>query len=727
MKVSNDISGNNLVYKKQPVFSKQAAPIHTVNTVKTVSKNADTAISGIAKAKIAMDSVPEGYESSHRLILALKNNPEYTNIKKILDEYAFNYIEGQKFLNFDEGINLFDFLKNRNPERMFSNSKVINQVFQSHRINDLAPLFEKISKNSIHQLFLPFYEIENYGLLNVYNLAEIIDYINKKPELLPDRIDLDELSYYMDEAEKDGRIIDFHPEKIIPKLDKLSDFAKHSGENVFGLVAKDLYNKMFLSDGEYIEKLNPERFEVLKELVTDEETKILAQKLLYENPEFLTERTPKLSILSRNVEVVKKYAKLLSKNELDIYPLFSFQGDLGKLLKKIDSLTESILYDGTNMQYAINPENSRVLINDCNKYIDVYDAAMNPLFYEYRTGTNYIDRHVYNIRVEDKIHNTNFSVSEYQISDNSSSILSEIIKKGKHDTEILKESSHPGIYNYYKILPDNTKIPFIETISDENSISYEKNLESLDGTKTFVKYRKNDTFEKFNYEIKDKNGNLLAEKKATVKDLGNGNFEHIIDGNRYFVSHSDDAIVITNEKHGTQKRIVFNELIKNKTEEFKKVLRTFFADELEFISDKIRSVDSVKKLFDSRIISDIKPSDIKTSDIICAPEKPVMLHEIGHEKYRELSENKEFLEIYERERRLFKDNMPPIIQEMTAYFLEKTNNIKLKLVSTPFNEVAAEANVILNSPFFLNETCSRTHFLQQYFPKTIAFLIRHHL
>ena len=125
MKVSNDISGNSLAYKKQPVFSKQAAPIHTTNTVKTVSKNVDTAISGIAKAKIAMDSVPEGYEGSHRLILALKNNPEYTNIKQILDEYAFNYIEGQKFLNFDEGINLFDFLKNRNPERMFSNSKVI--------------------------------------------------------------------------------------------------------------------------------------------------------------------------------------------------------------------------------------------------------------------------------------------------------------------------------------------------------------------------------------------------------------------------------------------------------------------------------------------------------------------------------------------------------------------------------------------------------------------------
>ena len=726
MKVSNDPTRYTLL-QKQPANKQQPANFSAAQSY-TFSQKTSEAVSNIAKAKIAIDSsVPQGYEGAHRFMLALNNNPEYANIKNLLDDSALNYIEGQKFLNYDEGIKLLDFLKNRNPQRMYENSKTINRVFQNLRINDLAALFERINRNNVYQMFFPFYEIDNYGLLNAFNLTEIIDYINKKPELLPGNIDLDELSYYYDQEAKRGRITDFHPEKIIPELDKLSDFSKAAGEKAFGHVAKDVINKVLISDGEYVKKLNPERFEVLKAFASDVDTEKLIKKLLSESPEFLTETKPKLSVLLRNTEIIKKYAKLLSKKEIEISSIFAFQGDLEKLLQKLNKVMDSLLYDEGDMKYSINPENSRVLINDSNKYIDVYDAQMKPLFYETRHGLSYADRHVYNTKVEDKLHETVFSVSEYQNKKSSGPVLSEIIKNDKNSREILTEGRIDGIYDYYKLLPDNEKKSFIQTISDEKGITYKKELESLDGTKSVINYTKNEAGEIFDYTVKDKDGSIIGKKHIQVQKAGDNTFEHIINGNRFLVHHSDKAVSVKNARTGTEKTIVFSELIKNSLDKFTSRIKTFWADELEFLADNIKSIDSTEKLFDSKIVSDAEPSAQKTSEIIFAAEKPVILHELGHEKYRNEAINQELIQIFEYERRLFKDNMPPIIQDMTNYFLESNEHKKFRILTKPLTEAIAEINVILNTPFFLKETCARTHFLQQYFPKTIAFLMRRYL
>ena len=59
---------------------------------------------------------------------------------------------------------------------------------------------------------------------------------------------------------------------------------------------------------------------------------------------------------------------------------------------------------------------------------------------------------------------------------------------------------------------------------------------------------------------------------------------------------------------------------------------------------------------------------------------------------------------------MFKENMPPVIQDIANYFLEATEHVKMKISTIPIEEAAAETNVIINAPFFFKETCSRTHF-----------------
>ena len=723
MKVTDNTYGYTFTPKKTAANRHTGSVSFGQNS--EISKKASDAISYAAKAKIAAESVPEGYEGAHRLILALKNNPEYVNIRNILDEYALVHIEGQKFLNYDDGIRVFEQIKNKGGLK--KEAGYVNSVFQNQRVNDIAALFDKINKDKAFQLSLPFYEIEKCGLLNTFNLSEILGYINSKHELLPNCFDIDELTYFYEEKLKKGQIVDFRSDRIIPQLEKLSEFAKAAGEKAFGCVSKNLFTKTILSDGTYVQNLNPERFDILRELVSDDETEKLAKNMLHKKPEFLEERGTKLSILQRNTDIIKKYAKLINENEFDTYTLINFRGNLLKLLETLSGRTQGINYEKGDVKFSINPENSRVTINDGDRYVDVYDAQMHNLFDETRYGVNYIDKYVYRAQSKDKQNNIEYSVTQCEKKANSAPVLSEIVKSGINEKEVIQESSIDGIFDYYKLLPDNTKIPLTKISSDKNGVSYEKNLVSFDGTKTNVKYRKNNSFEAFDYIISDKDNNLLVKRQVQIKNAGNGFFEHFIDGKKYIVHHTEDAISVFNTQNGKPKTIMLKELIKNSYDEFESVLRTLFADELEFLNDRIKSIDSVEKLFDSRIVSDREPIELKSSDLICAPEKAVILHELGHEKFRNSSLCKEFYEIYEKERKMFKENMPPVIQDIANYFLEATEHVKMKISTIPLEEAAAETNVIINAPFFFKETCSRTHFLQQYFPRTIAFLMKHHL
>ena len=71
--------------------------------------------------------------------------------------------------------------------------------------------------------------------------------------------------------------------------------------------------------------------------------------------------------------------------------------------------------------------------------------------------------------------------------------------------------------------------------------------------------------------------------------------------------------------------------------------------------------------------------------------------------------------IYEYERMLFVANVPGFAVEQAGYFLKD-------ITSKGILETAAEANLIINAPVKWKNLGTRTIFLQQYFPKTIAYI-----
>ena len=722
MKISDDRTGYKNIYTTAAA-PKKAAAVNVLGA-NAISRNANDAVCSAAKAKIAID----GYEDACRLVNELVRNPEYRDVKNILDDKTIEFIKKQKFLKYESGIKAFDFLKTKSIGRLSENKKMINNVFSSQRINDLAVLFERINSEKAYQLSLPFYEIETCGLKNIYDLAEILGYINSKPEFCSEYADLYELTYLFEE--EGDRIIDFDPERIIPALERLSEYAKLTGENAFRLLEKNgLYNKIILSNGKYVEKINHERLNLLKRLTDTKSGNAIAGTIFKEIPDFITKKEPAAAVLEKNLEILKKYADILYKSGIKLAPLLNFEGNTEKLLQMIAAALNDMEDDEECFQYSILPENSRVLIDEGGRVINVYDKNLNRIFEEVTEEISKNGQFFYTTEVKDKLHDKRLTVVQTAKSEYALPVLSSITTKTKDTTDILKRGTIDGIYEYDRILNDGRVLHPVQTFNSDKSSGYKKVLTGFNGITTLVEYEKlkDGSLEFFDYVIKDKDNNILARKNIAKKKLYNGDYEHIINGRSYIVSHKEDGVSVLNTETGVEKFLNLKLFIKNKQNEFKEILKELPADVLEFAADKICFIESAPKLFDSRISSSLHPSDANRSEIFCVPDISVLLHELGHEKYNSIVDDKEFMEIFEKEQKLFKNNIPPVIQSLSDYFLTPDANNKFGILTKPASEAAAEINVILNTPFFLNETCARTHFLQQYFPETIAFLISRYL
>lgn len=94
-------------------------------------------------------------------------------------------------------------------------------------------------------------------------------------------------------------------------------------------------------------------------------------------------------------------------------------------------------------------------------------------------------------------------------------------------------------------------------------------------------------------------------------------------------------------------------------------------------------------------------------------------HEIGHEKADALDlENDEQLkQIYEQEKRAFTTHFPDIAAKQAGYFMRN-------IMANGFSETMAETNLIINCAQNWEDIGTRTMFLQQNFPKTIAYIAK---
>lgn len=359
--------------------------------------------------------------------------------------------------------------------------------------------------------------------------------------------------------------------------------------------------------------------------------------------------------------------------------------------------------------------------------------------------------------------------------------------------EKLRESKVPGNYEIYsyrkgadgKITKD---LIGLSEYDGDGGVHIEKNVESLNGTKTQTVYADDVQGNRLSYyRVTDANGKVLYENTEKFKKISDDHYQTFTNGQGYDIQYFDDRVVITKlDKNNKPTKEKIEYTIKDFTEEeYKK-----FYDELNskaeeageainnVTQDIIRTkkdlgkvdIDAILKdqniqehTIDRSLIPTLK--DLSGEDyfnlfgqtkilvgelsesgnaysinggIAVSKEQyeklSTLLHEAGHEHTARLNlvEDKELNEIYEREKAAFVNTFPDEAIETLEYFLannevfvQNKNNDLIRVKGMKgLDETTAESKLITKYKPQWELTQARTAMLQQYFPETIACIGR---
>ena len=301
-------------------------------------------------------------------------------------------------------------------------------------------------------------------------------------------------------------------------------------------------------------------------------------------------------------------------------------------------------------------------------------------------------------------------------------------KNGKKiRTEYATQSDVAGVLNIKHVTPDGKeKIISSATVDEKTGITtIKKNMTSVDGTKTEYLYEDDPQGNRISdYKITDKNGNVLLDNSLSFEVVSDNKFISSKNNEKYEITVEDKSINVKNAKTGEISTINFENYINGNTEKIISVMKQMPGEELIALSKNAKQLEGIDDIMYSTYGAVNKR--IKTGDNLF-----VMLHELGHAKdYGEVDvkeketltksifNNKQINEIFEKEKAQFDSAFPDAQRNHINYFIKSSD------VGDGIQEAIAESNALLNTRNKEDLFAIRSHYLQQYFPRTIAELAK---
>lgn len=292
--------------------------------------------------------------------------------------------------------------------------------------------------------------------------------------------------------------------------------------------------------------------------------------------------------------------------------------------------------------------------------------------------------------------------------------------------EYLSPSDVPGIFDVRvkDALSGETKVLSSGKIDTETGFTLvEKDLTSLDGTNTKYRYEDDPSGNRIiDYKITDKDGKVLMNDSQTFEVLSDNKFVSSYNDNVYDISFDADNLTVKSRTTGESAEFKFDEFINPASDRtmLLNLLKQMPGHELIKMRENVKTLTGLQDKMQSLYNSINK--ELKTGDDLS-----VALHEAGHGKHglatgkSEFIVNNEILQNYKAEAEAFKKNFPDLHQEHLAYFIDpKQHEAKPWKSLGMIMETIAESNALLNTYYHSPELRVRAHYLQQYFPKTIA-------
>lgn len=328
-------------------------------------------------------------------------------------------------------------------------------------------------------------------------------------------------------------------------------------------------------------------------------------------------------------------------------------------------------------------------------------------------------------------------------------VLSEVkTKKDKQGRLVRKEISELSpVANFYNIkyeFPNGKTRTLAKATYDEKTgvTTIKKDMRSADMTRTQYLYQDDKNGNRIvDYKITDINGKVLMNQKQTFEKIDDNNFVSTRNGKTYDISIDKKALNIS--ERNTDKKAsleIENKIFGQEKDSIVNMLKTISGDELMNFANKVDSVEAVYNDFQSKCSTDMDmfSDDGLTSSRLTVSDNPaVFLHELGHaidsskrpsslgQDFRleikdELSSDKDFKKIYESEKKNFLKEYPEAQRNHIDYFI--ANEAVKGQKDRGRKETIAETNAILNTYKANYALAMRAQYLQQHFPKTIAYL-----
>lgn len=355
-----------------------------------------------------------------------------------------------------------------------------------------------------------------------------------------------------------------------------------------------------------------------------------------------------------------------------------------------------------------------------------------------------------------------FNETKFAFDNNDYPVMTSAIKI-KHDgqnrlirKEIYEKSDVDGIYNIKYEFPNGKSRQLSKATKDKNTgaVIIEKDMRSADMTRTQYRYEDDPNGNRIiDYKITSPSGNILMNQSQTFEVLDKNKFRSTRNDKTYLMEFDNKTkiIKVIDEKTNNANEIDLKTMISGRKTPLINMLKTISGDELINLKNSVLGMVEAKNGLDSYCQNEVIEESNYFFDedqsymysILNVSDDPfIFLHELGHatdvggKLMKEivnkdtnkielavkdsLRDDKLFKDIYNEERQNFLKEFPTNEREHISYFIADE--------ATPGRpeqgrkETIAETNAILNTYQSTSLLGMRTQYLQQHFPKTIAYL-----
>lgn len=405
----------------------------------------------------------------------------------------------------------------------------------------------------------------------------------------------------------------------------------------------------------------------------------------------------------------------------------------GKKINEMEAACGSVTLDKVSFKKDIyDPENAYVItgstISGINRS-ELLDKNLNRLAidkttrYYSESGKDYIIT-----KTNDYRNNTVSKVRQYLDKDGYPIVESQVrIIKDKNGnkkyTEYMNLSEVQGVYDSKIVYPNGKEEITSSGKIDKKTgiVSVKRNMQSLDGTKTDYLYENDPQGNRIiDYKITDKNGKVLLNYSQSLEIINDKKYVSSKNDKVYEVTVSDDEKTMTIKDRNTKEENTLNlgKMLRGNKKSMVNLLKKFPGEELIQLKDTTKILKGMEKLDDCCYWPDRKEIDI-IDDLYS------MLHELGHAKdnkdrFDGITSRKDVQEVYDKEKAAFNKAFPNAQRDHINYFIDVEEHYSG--ARGGLGETIAESNALLNSYNGQLDIAARAHYLQQYFPQTIAKL-----